>query len=301
MLINRNNREEETFYFFDDDIPLEISNNFANHYHLYTPNSNIGKIFFVLKLRILRRLLFPFLYKSEIYGQDNLLITSPLIGKKKMFGLEDGLLNYTYKPILIKYAKIRKILGGALLAQNPYGYSDCVSKLYLTGISDIPEQIKSKVVLVELERMWNDCDVNQKTTILAKFNLTDSIIKEFQNIDSILLTQPLSEDKALSEEEKVKLYSGIIKNAKIAIKPHPRELTNYKKIFPNAIVLKPYLPIELITLIGVKFSDVYTVFSTAALGMPGNPRIHFFGTKVHPALVKKWGDVRFEDGRLITI
>ena len=64
MLINRKNREEETFYFFDDDIPIEISNNFANHYHFYTPNSNIGKIFFVLKLRILRRFLFSFLYNT---------------------------------------------------------------------------------------------------------------------------------------------------------------------------------------------------------------------------------------------
>lgn len=301
FLLIKRDEIEDTFFIFDDDIPDDMVGRFKHKTKILTPLSQIGKAWLVLKLRFYAATKFRFVRYAHIYGQDNLLITSPLIGASKMSVIEDGLANYLPYTNKRKFKLFKRFLGGPLMSKETLGYSDCVDKIYMTELAPIPESLKNKAIVVNLHDMWEKCTKSQENRILSLFNLDKDTVEQFQSISSVLLTQPLSEDKALSEEEKVNLYSGIIKNAKIAIKPHPRELTNYKKIFPNAIVLKPYLPIELITLIGVKFSDVYTVFSTAALGMPGNPRIHFLGTKVHPALVKKWGDIRFENGKLITI
>lgn len=291
---------DETFFFFEDDVPDDIVRNFKFKTKIITTMSRFGQIALVLKLRFLVLTKYKFIRKASIYGQDNLLITSPLIGKSKMCVIEDGLANYTIPPSRRKFKLLKKILGGPLMSQETLGYSTCVNKLYLTGMAPIPEKLKGKVVVINLQQMWDSCQDFKKEQILKKFNISKELLEEFSSVTSILLTQPLSEDKAITEEEKISLYSNIISTSKIAIKPHPRERTNYKQYFPNATILEPYLPIELITLLGIRFKDVYTVFSTSALNMPGNPTIHFYGTRIHPALVEKWGDVRYENGKLTT-
>ena len=288
MLIKKKEAFDDTLFFFDDDIPKSIVNQF--------PDS--VKFLFVLKLRFYKYK-YRCLKTAAIYGQDNLLITSPLIGKRKISILEDGMMNYTYQPVKIPYAVIRRMVGGPLFAQNPLGYSDSVDKEYLTGLSTIPDGIREKVQILNLQSMWAECTSYIKQRIISVFGINGDILDRFRVVDSILLTQPLSEDGAISEKEKIELYKDLIKDSVVAIKPHPREKTDYKRFFPKAVILPSALPFELLSLNGIIFKEVKTLFSTAALSVPGNPKISFAGTNVHPSLVKRWGNVSYKDGVLV--
>ncbi len=298
MLIKKVDAFKNTLYFFDDDIPQSIIEQFSGSIHFITPQSNIAKFFFILKLRFYKYRYGDLRY-AEIYGQDNLLITSPLIGGRKMAILEDGMMNYTYKPVKIPYSRVRRILGGPLWGQNPLGYSDSVSKIFLTGLSTIPDGIKNKVEIVNLKDLWDGCSVEIRKQILTVFGVNKSILDRFRPVKCILLTQPLSEDGVISEKEKIELYKQLINNEIVAIKPHPREKTNYKSFFPNIEILPSSLPFELLSLNDITFEKVKTLFSTAALSVPGNPEIHFMGTDVCPALVAKWGKITYREGRLV--
>ena len=130
--------------------------------------------------------------------------------------------------------------------------------------------------------------------------MSDEIINTFKQSKSVLFTQPLSEDGAIDEETKISIYKDVINSDKsISIKPHPREKTDYKKLFPGNTILEHNIPIELLTLLGVKFEKSYTIFSTAVLSFPYSTEIHFLGTCVHPKLVEKFGDIRYENGHII--
>ncbi len=299
LLLTDVENDKDSFYFFADDIPDQVLKNFPNSVRFKTPISRIKQILFLIKLRFLRHTKYTFLKTASIYGQDNLLITSPLVGSSKLSVLEDGLASYVVALHNRKLSFLKSIIGGPFMRQYCSGLSPYVERIFLTGLSPVPEVLKPKVEIISLNYLWDNSSVNKKNIIESKFNLNSVIINKFREIDSILLTQPLSEDNAFSEEEKIQLFRNIIGDKFIAIKPHPRERTDYKNHFVNTVVLEPYLPIELLSLIGIRFSQVYTVFSTAALALPGNPTIHFLGTGIHPALVKKWGDIKYVDGRII--
>ena len=110
----------------------------------------------------------------------------------------------------------------------------------------------------------------------------------------LLLTQPLSEDGIVSEEEKIKMYENILieKNIKeIYIKLHPRERTDYVKNFKNIKVniIKKDFPAEILFLLNINFNKVITLFSTAALNFKGKSEIEFIGTKDYPKLIERFG------------
>ncbi len=85
---------------------------------------------------------------------------------------------------------------------------------------------------------------------------------------SLLLTQPLSEDRYVDHQKKINIYRHIAKEYAIGtlyIKAHPREKEDYSQIFPNAIIIKNYkIPIELLLLKEkLHFKRVITTFTSA--------------------------------------
>lgn len=301
LLLSDEKVREETFFFFDRNIPQRIVNELPNSKKYTPPTSAVGKILFLLKLRYIHRRKFPFLKTASIWGQDNLLITPPLLANRKMTVIEDGVSNYTRIPRQRSFKWIKKVLISPLMAQQTQGYSDSVDTLYLTGLAPVQEAVKHKVKFVNLNNLWENSSQRKKDIIMSVFGLSENNVRSFAEVDSILLTQPLSEDNVITEEEKIMLYRHIIGNKKVAIKPHPRERTNYKYFFPDVQILNNDVPIEILSLLDVKFSHVYTIFSTAALAFPYHTDVHFMGTQVHPALLRRFGDVRLIDGKLKVI
>lgn len=294
---------KNTFFFFGDLI--EIKNLPKNYYIIKRKNLKFPLSFiyhdFILKFILNRIVKKNKLNTNIIYGQDHLLGSSYFL-KYNFYLIEDGLSFYTTFEIDKKkyYEKywINKILG----RKKVQGLDKNVKKIYVTRTSGIPNEIKEKVKLINLKTLWNLKTEQEKKDILNIIGIDFSDTKKLTKAKNILLTQPLSEDSVVTEEEKIGFYKKIIEEfgeEKLLIKPHPREKTDYKKIFPKAIVISRNFPFELVSILisDIKVKNLITLFSTAVFSMieKKDTKIVFYGTKISKKLIDRFGDLKLED------
>lgn len=227
------------------------------------------------------------LKKEEIFTNSYLLENIFLNNSFNI--IEDGLADYGQQVRLkITLKKIIKLDFRKII----FGDSQKIKKIYLTGIAPIPEKIQNKVELINLKELWNKKTLKEQNEILDIFSFDLGIKEKIKGRNLILFTQPLSEDNVLTEEEKIEIYLKIIKKYskdRLIIKTHPREKTNYKDIFKEYVVLDNPFPFEILNLLGVKFNKAITLFSTAALGLGKEVEVDFYGTEVHPKILKRFG------------
>lgn len=225
----------------------------------------------------------------EIYGQDHTGIGNILVGMGRFYLIEDGLMSYQdKKDSKNKYFKLKELIGINL----NLGRHKNVKKIYLTGLAPIPEEIKDKVEIINLKKLWDKKTLEEQNEILDIFSFDLKIKEKIKGKSIILFTQPLSEDNIITEEEKIQIYSKIIKkypNNRLIIKTHPREKTNYKNIFKEYFILDNPFPFEILNLLDVKFNKAITLFSTAALSLGKEVEVDFYGTEVHPKILQKFG------------
>ncbi|MBY3790480.1 hypothetical protein HPQ32_19160 [Photobacterium carnosum] len=158
----------------------------------------------------------------EIYGHDHIKY-SAFFFSTGLNIVEDGSRNY------ICNKRIKDFFWSFLGMPYPLmGYSMKNKKILLSGINDIPSKIKSRVILIDRLSFLESLNT-------AKYNCNVNISEKF----TLLITQPLSEDRIVTEKEKLSIYKELLykdKN-KLVIKPHPREKTDYKKYFSDAIII----------------------------------------------------------------
>lgn len=227
-------------------------------------------------------------YRENImYGLDHTLIGNNLINKNYIL-FEDGIKNYNLKEKTWD-EKIKSFLLGYKLDM---GRDKKINKIYLTGLASIPKEIEFKVELIDLKGLWNKKNKVEQEKILNVFDFSLEIIENLKKRKNIILTQPLSEDGILLESEKIEIYKKIIENYDrntLIIKKHPRETTKYKEIFEGIEVLEQPFPSELLNLLNIKFEKAITIFSTAACTIGEDVEIDFYGTEIHPKILKSFG------------
>lgn len=291
---------KDTIYIFNAlTFPKEIVNKFEKlgvecheiKYNIYYQKNEIIK-YYIEKLKYIYWI--KKLYRKNkienIFGNDN-LSQSNYLRNKKFVILEDGLTNYRPHRQTLKI-KIKNFLLLDTISYTPYGYEKCIKKIYLTGLAAIPKEIAHKVELINLKELWDKKTLEEQNEILDIFSFDLDIKEKIKGRDIILFTQPLSEDKTITEEEKVEIYSKIIKKYskdRLIIKTHPREKTNYKNIFKEYLVLNNSFPFEILNLLDIKFKKAITIFSTAALGLGKEVEVDFYGTEIHPKILKRFG------------
>lgn len=236
---------------------------------------------------------------KKIYLQDHIPIAQYFLNNYDCFLLEDGEVNYNLFVLKnidtkVKMAKLKYRILKKIKKKYPiFGISDKISKIYLTGIKEIPMIIKDKVEIVKLEEKWEKLELKEKKNILQIFNIDVKVWSSIKWKEKVLLIpQPLSEDKILLEEEKIELYKKItsdILEENLVIKPHPREKTMYRKIFSKSIVLNQNFPLEILILLNIRVKEVRTLFSTAAYNFIGKTKVKISGTEVSYKLIKKFG------------
>lgn len=132
---------------------------------------------------------------------------------------------------------------------------------------------------MDINKLWNTLSVDEKNKVARIFQLEKSAFFSLQKKKKILITQPLYEDGICSKEDKIKIYKQILSNYnlnEIVIKPHPRECTNWKEVFPDVAVMPHHLPSEVIPLIISDLDKVITFFSTAAFNMLTPAQVDFY-------------------------
>ena len=145
-----------------------------------------------------------------------------------------------------------------------------ILKCFTTKLGhEIENSTNEKLVVHDLKKLWDEKSNKEKETIANIFNVNPLTLKMLEQKSVILITQPLSEDNIISEEEKIALYSSILTNYnmdEVVIKPHPREKTNWAEIFPGTPIITRQVPAELLSMM-VKPKNVCTFFSTAAFSL----------------------------------
>ena len=236
--------------------------------------------------------------KVELYGIHYFELAQRIFYKEKLNALEEGTATYSQFPVTfrgkIKYF-IVDILNFIFNIRERQDFKDKrVQKFYLTEnlCKKIPEEFKNVSSIINLKKLWDKKSEEEKKIVLDIFEFNKSILNVITSETVMLITQPLSEDGVISEEEKINLYSKILGNYKdksVIIKPHPREKTDYSKYFPNYYVMKEKYPIEILELVGIKLERAATIFSTAAFGLGKDIEIDFYGTEIHPKLFERFG------------
>lgn len=237
--------------------------------------------------------------KTRLYGIHYFELAQRIFYKEDLIALEEGTATYSQFPVTLK-GKIKYFLIDILnnffnIRERQDFKGKRIEKFYLTEnlCKEIPEEFKEKTEVVNLKRLWDNKMEEEKKLILDVFNFNEEILKKATKDTIMLITQPVSEDGIISEEEKIEIYSKILdryKNQSVIIKPHPREKTDYRKNFPNCYIMKEKYPIEILELVGIKLKKAVTLFSTAAFGLGKDVAIDFYGAEVNDKLFKRFGN-----------
>lgn len=223
-----------------------------------------------------------------VFGADHIMGSKFFLRRFSFFVVEDGSANYD----LNSYKRSWK---NKLFSIPTFGVYKNVKKIYLTQKENIPEIIKHKVEIINIQSIWKSKTQDEKECILSFFDIDSSKLSILKQKRIILFTQPLSEDGILTENEKIVLYKKILDKYDVnslVIKPHPREITDYSKYFPSAYLFKDACPSELLELLEIDFDKVITLFSTAVLQYKED-KVDFYGTECHPKLHERFGILEF--------
>ena len=240
--------------------------------------------------------------RAFLYGVTEFILAKEIFFKENFVEIEDGMANYTFKKLeklkrnFFKEYIVRLIRSffRVKVRKGRLGYAENTIKVYLTEnlCKEIPNGLEEKAEIINLKELWNKKSEEEKRIILNIFNFNEEILKKVNENTIVLFTQPLSEDKRISEEEKIDLYSKILKkyeNESIIIKPHPREKTDYSKYFPSYYVMKEKYPVEILELVGINIKKAVTIFSSAVFGLGKDIAIDFYGTEIHSKLFEIFG------------
>lgn len=206
-----------------------------------------------------------------IYNDDSVVGYYMQLAKINYNLLEDGLdcyknIDRIYRYNYNIYEKIKRFLGFGLYR---FGNSKYSKTIEVNDKKDINLPIKNKLIEVPRKELFERLTEKQKKLILGIFLQEDDIIKVIKGNSTLVITQPLFEDKLVdSKEKQIKIYKDIVQNysiGKVIIKPHPRDTLNYEKYFKDCIVIKEkYIPLEILNFIpNLKIKRAVTVFSTA--------------------------------------
>lgn len=241
---------------------------------------------------------------SQIFGQDHLPFSAPLIGNHKYTLIEDGpgvfsiykglsglSFNYNARNML---HRIRNILYGPITERYLGNNSQCVNRIITRYDANSALLKDKKHTLVDLNALWNSSTENKKNLVLEVFGVDQKELILLER-PHILFTQPLMVDCGFSEDEEMRLYKDIIlkysNEESLVIKPHPRDLLDYNKYFPTIPVMKTKAPMQLFGAMGYNFKKAITISSSSVSCFSSSTEIIWLGTKIDDRICNFYGNI----------
>lgn len=184
------------------------------------------------------------------------------------FLVEDGAANYRkLKWQDMAKNKVKSIIG----LYPPMGRSPRINKILVQEPERLPKDIRHKGMRLPLQELILNAKESDKAIILGKVfpDVSRNISLGVSRHKVLLLTQPLSEDGLMSEDEKISLYSRVLQrypHSDIYLKPHPRERTDYQVVFGGQITIIPReLPLEILSWYDNVNFDVVITWNSSAI------------------------------------
>lgn len=294
LLISSEEEIKHTYFFLPNNFRKRILDFFPNKFVVYPSQAPLWlrgpRMVMKLLLSRTKNLFWPFFRNAEIYSCDHAFFG--LLHKVRYILLEDGF--GTYNPP--KEASLSaKLLGFPV--EKQWGRSPYCQCRILTHEPPANSHLREKPYRkIDLQELWQTSTPAKRAFILELFNVKQEDLDFLNRYENILLTQCFSEDNMTSEEAKIACYRRIIEAYKLVpektlIKTHPREKTDYEKIFPGFSVFKKPVPMELICLNTNHIKRAITVSSTSIFMLQNkSTEIIWCDTKFSPELKAKYGD-----------
>lgn len=158
----------------------------------------------------------------------------------------------------------RKIFSFFGFPYHEFGRSKNTTEIVLTGLKELPKDIIYKTKIIVLDDVWQKLTKKEKIKVKSLFFADKYSLKDLKQSNSVLiLTQPLNQDRILSEADKINHYLEHISPGDIVFyKRHPRDTTDYTNLGWQELKYRD-VPIELLLLCGLNFDKVITYNSTA--------------------------------------
>ncbi|MBN1182304.1 MAG: hypothetical protein JXB49_08460 [Bacteroidales bacterium] len=208
------------------------------------------------------------LNKSEIFlFHDRPYLSKYILSKYNEISIiEDGLMNYDFRR-LGRLSKLKNVL---FKDYQVIGQSQKIKKIYCKKVKLLHPFVRYKGIQYDPVSEYRILAPEVKYNLYSTFQIEiDKLVPLFtsKGKNILIITQPLSEDGIMSEDEKIKLFADIVSNKdnnKIFIKPHPREITDYSKKFANIILLPKLFPLELLLNNNeIKIDKAFTYYSSS--------------------------------------
>ncbi|WP_407400640.1 glycosyltransferase family 52 [Anaerovibrio sp.] len=214
-----------------------------------------------------------------VYGQDHLDIVQILwhseLRQIPFILSEDGTGNYCKKSTLSRFPQF---MGNN---ESFMGHNCRVQKIYLTGIWRIPNDVKSKVHIIDLRNLWEQKSEAEKQFFLSLYFMHQSTLNEISKKSVCYLGGPFSNFGMMPLEKELSAYRKIISNynsADLYIKAHPTGFNiNYEKEFPGISVVMNPIPYEVLYfLTGKNLKVIASICSTASMIADENVEQHYY-------------------------
>ena len=316
LMMSSQEEIDDTFFFFSDGIHPSIREKIPQKHYIPSVSFRrnlFRKILFFFYLSLLHataRLRWPFLKTAKIFAMDYLHFAPALIGKRHYIHLADGpncffnlLTTPEYQKVLPENNRswyvpvIRFFLGDCW--HKAYGVSPNCDMVVCTTPDRLPQHESKENRTYDLFKLWQKASEEQRNFILHVFDITKDDYESMKKRSVVLLTQQLATEGTVTEEELVKIYSDLLKMFpadSILIKRHPRDRVDYRKYFPQALVYDKFAPMQIFAAAGITFRTAVTLFSSSVTAFP-EAEIVWGGSKVHPAIFRRYGDQKLSGGK----
>lgn len=178
--------------------------------------------------------------------------------------IEDGTRNYFLKTSRLKLLK-RKYLLRTYIGD---GFDNAIQEIQVQRPEDLDKRVRHKGTKLLLKEKQHVLSPEDKAKVVNVFMKDHSLVPDNRK-KILVVTQPLSEDHFISEAYKVSLYRQLIDEYAgdflVYLKPHPRELTNYKQKLEHEFIEIPRaFPLEMLDLMEIITFDIgVTLFSSS--------------------------------------
>lgn len=145
------------------------------------------------------------------------------------------------------------------------GYSKYCIDMEVNNIACLPYPCKKYIEKPREELTENLTDADKKILVSLFMENYDTLEMQLQKCNgakkALVLTEPLC---SLDVREQIfrDIIEGYCQDCTVIMKPHPRDVLDYKALFPEQIVIEGKFPMEVLNYIpGVTFEKVVSVFT----------------------------------------
>lgn len=211
---------------------------------------------------LFRMVLFVRVHRSLcVYGNDHIPQAIPFL-ENGFIVLEEGWANYEHgfaERWQKEHAHCKWPLS-IFKKYIPLGYDNAVKQIVLTGMQSVPDRLKEKVFLVNLETLWNKKTSEERREILRVFGMEDDVEGTHERI--LYLSQPfLHPGTSVLEEDVLRHFRGVVEaygEKNVVVKPHPFDKFAYKKYFHDIRQIPRECPVEVLLLRKDSYKKILT-------------------------------------------